>query len=381
MPRRPALIAAAALAAAGLALALVLVREHANAFAGGTSFCAINEYVNCDRVATSRYSVVLGLPVAVWGAFGYGLALLLALAGLSPRRRRAGWPAGLLLLVASICAAAGVVLAGISHLAIGALCLLCSASWLVSFGLLVAAWRACRPAGAAAALRDDLGLLRERPAQAVGVAVAGLALVAVVAAALPRWWEAPPRAAVPPGGAGVAAPPGTGSQGPTVVVVFSDYLCPACARAHEETRALLAGRTDVQVARRQFPLDSDCNPALSRRMHPGACDLARIGICAEAQGKLQAAEDLLFANQAAHRPIPEVVRAIGLDQKKLEACLASPETEARLRADIEAAVRIGLRATPTFVVRGTQYQGRLPPEALPPAPAAPPAQGASATQK
>jgi uncharacterized membrane protein len=90
MPRRPALVAAAALAAVGLALALVLVREHAHAYAGGTSFCAINEYVNCDRVATSRYAVVLGLPVAVWGAFGYGLALLLALAGLSSRRRRAG---------------------------------------------------------------------------------------------------------------------------------------------------------------------------------------------------------------------------------------------------------------------------------------------------
>jgi protein-disulfide isomerase len=369
MPRRPALVAAAALAAVGLALALVLVREHAHAYAGGTSFCAINEYVNCDRVATSRYAVVLGLPVAVWGAFGYGLALLLALAGLSSRRRRAGWPAGLLFVVAAIATAVGVVLAAVSHLLVGALCLLCSASWLVSLGLLVAAWRACRPAGPAAALRDDLAVLRERPAGAAGVALAGLALVAIVAAALPRWWEAPPRAAaVPPAGTHGAPPAGTGSQGPLVVVVFSDYLCPACARAHEETRALLAGRTDVQVARRQFPLDSDCNPALQRRMHPGACDLARIGICAEAQGKLPAAEDLLFANQAAKRPIPEVVRAIGLDQKQLEACLASPETEARLRSDIEAAVRIGLRATPTFVVRGTQYQGRLPPEVLPPPP-------------
>ncbi len=148
-------------------------------------------------------------------------------------------------------------------------------------------------------------------------------------------------------------------------MVFSDYLCPACKRAHDEDRVLLAGRGDVRVSRRQFPLDSDCNPVLKRRMHPGACDLARIGICAEEQGKLEPTEDLLFANQEAKRPIPELVRAAGLDQRKLQACLASPETEARLRSDIDAAVRIGLKGTPTFVIHGQQYPN-LPPELLPP---------------
>ena len=63
-PRR-ALIASAALATVGLVLAGVLAYEHAQAHAGATSFCAINDFVNCDRAATSSYSVVLGLPVAV----------------------------------------------------------------------------------------------------------------------------------------------------------------------------------------------------------------------------------------------------------------------------------------------------------------------------
>jgi protein-disulfide isomerase len=103
-------------------------------------------------------------------------------------------------------------------------------------------------------------------------------------------------------------------------------------------------------------------------MHPGACDLARVGICADAQGKIEAVEDLLFANQVAKRPVEELVRAAGLDLPALKACLASPETEARLRSDVEAGVRIGLRATPTFVVSGRVYPGQLPPELLPPRP-------------
>ncbi|HTP49073.1 MAG TPA: vitamin K epoxide reductase family protein, partial [Anaeromyxobacteraceae bacterium] len=76
-PRR-ALWAALALALAGLACALYLARLHQQAHAGIASFCAINETFNCDRVATSRYSVLLGLPVAVWGVFAFGAASALA---------------------------------------------------------------------------------------------------------------------------------------------------------------------------------------------------------------------------------------------------------------------------------------------------------------
>ncbi len=232
------------------------------------------------------------------------------------------------------------------------------------------------PEGVGAAIRGDLALLRARAGQTAGVVVAGLALVAIVASAYPRYWERPARG----GSAGVAgttpaSPDASGagsgatggvSPGPLVVVEFSDYECPACARAHEEVKALLAGRPDVQLVRRHFPLDSECNPAVKRRMHPEACGLARVGVCAEAQGKLEPMEDALFKNQVANRPVEELARAVGLDLAKLRACLASPETDARIRADVEAGIRVGLRATPTFMVGGRQYAGQLPADALPP---------------
>jgi protein-disulfide isomerase len=315
----------------------------------------------------SPYSVLLGIPVAAWGALGYGLAFLLAIAGMVPGRRREGWPAGLLFLVAAAAAGASVVLAGISTLAIGALCILCTASWLVSFGLLAAAYRACRPEGPLAAVRGDLALLRERKGTTAVLAVAGIALVALVVAAFARHGSgAAERNLGVPLPAGSAVEAANQSHGPLVIVEFSDYQCPACARAYFDLKTLLAGRPGIQVARRQFPLDSVCNPALKRRLHPGSCDLARVGICAEAQGKLEPMEEALFANQQAGRPVDELARASGLDMQKLAACLASPETEARLRSDIELGIRVGLKATPTFVVGGRQYAGSLPAEALPP---------------
>jgi protein-disulfide isomerase len=367
-PRR-ALVASAALAAVGLALAGVLAFEHARAHAGATSFCAINDFVNCDRVATSGYSVVLGLPVAVWGGFAYGLALLLSVAGLRARRPHATWPAGLLFVLGALATAAAVTLALVSEFAIGALCLLCAGSWIVSGALFAAAWRATHPGGVAAALRADLSLLARRPPRTVAVLVAGGACVALAAAAYRAggspYWDRPARSVVVPAAARVAPAPRAG--GPTVVVEFSDYECPYCAMAHEQMNALLAARPDVRLVRKNFPLDETCNPIMKRQMHPGACVLAAAAICADEQGKLDAMSDALFRNQKQKLPLDEIAKQVGVEPKAFQACLAAPSTRRRLDQDIAAGIAIGIQATPTYVVNGLSYSGKLPAEALPPA--------------
>jgi protein-disulfide isomerase len=370
-PRRSLQIASA-LAASGLVLALVLARQHAQAHAGAESFCTLNDFVNCDRVATSRFSVVLGLPVALWGALAYGLALLLALAGLRRSRPHESWPAGLLFVLGGLATAAAIALALVSELAIGALCLLCAASWLVSAGLFAAAWRATGPRGALGAVRADLGLLRARPSRTAGLVLAGAAAVALVAAAYPRYWERKPslpgdekRAAQ--ARTARAAPPAP-SAGPTVIVEFSDYECPFCAIAHEDVKQLLAARPDVVLVKKHFPLDAACNPAVKRAMHPDACTFAAAAVCAEEQGKLGPMDDALFANQRAKRPLEEIVRAVGLDEARFRECLRSPSTLRRIEADVTAGLSVGIRATPTYVVNGVPVTGKLGPESLPPPP-------------
>ena len=48
---------------------------------GYTSFCDINESVSCTQVYLSRYGSVGPIPVALLGAFWFGLVLLLTVAG------------------------------------------------------------------------------------------------------------------------------------------------------------------------------------------------------------------------------------------------------------------------------------------------------------
>lgn len=359
---------AAALAACGLALALVLVRQHAQAHAGVESFCSVNDFVNCDRVATSRFSVVLGVPIAAWGALAYAVAIVLAAAGLRARRPHETWPAGLLFLLGGAATAAAVALALVSELAVGALCLLCAGSWLVSAALFASAFAATRPAGVGRAIGADLALLRARPGRTAAVALAGAAVVALAVAVYPRYWERPrPPAPAPAVARTGGAPERTPAPaGPPVVVSFSDYECPFCAIAHEEAKAVLAARPDVRLVKKHFPLDPACNPMLKRPMHPNACAYAAAAICAEEQGKLAPMDDALFANQQAKLPLDTLVARVGLDRSRFRECFGSPATLRRLQADITSGLAVGVKATPTYVVNGVAHSGRLDPALLPP---------------
>jgi uncharacterized membrane protein len=358
-PPRAALLLAALLAGAGLVLSAVLVRLHQQAHAGASSFCSISETVNCDRVATSSWSVFLGLPVAAWGVLGYAAVLAVAAWGLRARRPHPGWPAGLILVAGALFTAVSAGLALVSKLGVGAWCLLCAGSWATSAGLLLAGLWASRGAGPAAALRADLAALRAAPGRFAAFGLAAVAAAGVAAASWPRYWERPPRPPAPAGGQ-VAGP----FSGP--VVEYSDYECPFCALAHRELKAQLARRPDVQVVRRHFPLDPSCNPGVKRAIHPAACQLARAGICAEEQGRFAEMDDALFGNQQERRPLEELAARVGLDLPRFRACLDARSTATRLAADVAAGLAAGVPATPAYVLGTTVRAGQFPWELLPP---------------
>jgi protein-disulfide isomerase len=363
---RAAFAASLALALAGLVVSLMLVRVHHDAAIGVTSFCTISEEINCDKVALSAWSVLFGVPVAAWGAAGYALFAALSIWGLQGSRLHSHWPAGLLWALGVVATAVTVALALISKFVIGAWCLLCMGSWAASVGLLITGWLACRRVGVAAAVRTDLKSVGRYPRRAAVALVLGLFGVLLLSAAYPRELARARRAEDTPAAAAnqlvmPRLPPATGPA-----LLFSDYECPYCSLAHQELRELLRVRPDIKVVKRHFPLDQACNPIMKRPLHEHACELARAAICAEAQGQFDAMDDALFASQKAPAPVEELAARLKLDVPRFKACLAAPQTAARLAADIEAGIKLKLRSTPTYVVDGTLHEGKLPLERFPP---------------
>jgi predicted DsbA family dithiol-disulfide isomerase len=60
----------------------------------------------------------------------------------------------------------------------------------------------------------------------------------------------------------------------------------------------------------------------------------------------------------------EVAAAVGLERGALEACVQGDDVTRSIREDLEAGGRIGVRGTPTFLMDGRTYPGKIPQDLL-----------------
>ena len=117
-------------------------------------------------------------------------------------------------------------------------------------------------------------------------------------------------------------------RGEITIVDFVDFECPFC-RQMQATLApeVAAHKAKVRLVRRLVPLT---------RIHPHALDAARAACCAEALGKGDAMADALFQTEVDDLTpdgCARLAESLGLPLDAYRACLASPDTEARLTRD------------------------------------------------
>jgi protein-disulfide isomerase len=147
-------------------------------------------------------------------------------------------------------------------------------------------------------------------------------------------------------------------MGPTdaavVITVFSDFECPACRILATNLDVLRARYPDdIAVIYRHFPLAS----------HANAGSAARASECAAEQGRFEAYHNALFAAQdslgrwpwerfAASAKIPDSAAFAG--------CVARDGSPATVARDSAAALKLGVRGTPTLLINGTRIYGTPP---------------------
>jgi len=368
------------LAAAGLGVSLTIERIHhrLTVETGYTSFCNVSSRVNCDAVLTSPYADLLGISLGRWALLFYGGVIVLSAVFLvSADRQRRALLAKLLFVAQVWGLLLAAYLAAVAVVALHTVCLMCGALYVVSLGLLPAAWWLLVAthgpgAGWLAVLRD--GLVRAGMAAAI-VGVAGVGLVqagggspmahgrdaAAVCAADPqfcRWFTAQPRLDMSGGGGHSRGP----DDAAITVVEFSDFECGHCRGFRDALDAVAAhGAGDVRVVFRHFPLDESCNPAVQSSLHPDACLAAVATECAAEQDQFWAYHDLLFEHQQElGRPfLLAYAERLGLDLPRFTACLGSDAPRARVEADIRAGRALGVESTPTVFLNGRRIAGAL----------------------
>jgi protein-disulfide isomerase len=155
------------------------------------------------------------------------------------------------------------------------------------------------------------------------------------------------------------------ANAPVEITEYADYQCPFCQTFATlqmptiEERLIKTGR--LRWRYRDFPL----------QQHSFSRVAAHSAACADDQGKYWDQHQKIYDGQAewaAARDAAPIFRqyaqANGLDLAKYDACMSGGIHAGRIQASYEEAVRVGVQSTPTLLIGGRLYQGRLDSDAI-----------------
>ncbi len=138
-----------------------------------------------------------------------------------------------------------------------------------------------------------------------------------------------------------------------VVVEFSDFQCPYCKKYSDETRRQLAAKYGDQVRMifKHYPLEP---------IHAQAMTAAIAAQCARREGLFWEAHERFFSqpNALDVASVIAVGEDLGLSDDYAE-CIINEETKAEVEQDMRDATEVGVRGTPTLMVKGAFLVGAV----------------------
>jgi uncharacterized membrane protein len=337
----------------GSAIGLYLATQHVvSNLPGHSSLCNISATLDCDRVNTSQWSELLGLPTGLWaGAFYAAIAVL----SLNAWRERPGYDrAPVLVFGGGVLAVVFSAFLAWESAKLGAWCLFCISLYLVALLVLVAGALAAREHEYLTHLRTTLLGHGDRSS---GVALTAGTLVLLLGGATHEALGGSPPTSDPENYSLVdfyeqlsgelvlsgKEPEFGRPDAKYTVVEFASYSCPHCAELAAPIKKLIARHSDLKLVHKLFVFD-------------GHSPLpAQAAWCAHQQGRFWEMNDLLFANIGFTDRADLAFMAekqIGLDPEMFSTCLDDPASLEATQADTNAGRDAGLQGTPTLYLGG-----------------------------
>ncbi|NBT58568.1 hypothetical protein EBT16_07270 [bacterium] len=144
------------------------------------------------------------------------------------------------------------------------------------------------------------------------------------------------------------------SKAPVTIVEFSDFQCPFCARAVPTLERIKQeyGPEKVRVVFHHLPLPN----------HNRAVPASLAASCADEQGKFWEMHNLLFENQAKLEDgdLKEYAKKLGMDATKFADCFDKKAHMSKIETSRKEGEKVGISATPSFVINGVLLQGAQP---------------------
>lgn len=137
---------------------------------------------------------------------------------------------------------------------------------------------------------------------------------------------------------------------PLTIVAFIDFECPFSQEGYPIFKSIIETYgSAAKIVFKQLPLTS---------IHPNALPAAEAAACANEQGKFWQYYNYLFnTKKLSTADLTTTAAAVGLDMTKFAACQTSNKYRSAIEKDVNDAIALGVRGTPTYFVNNEVIEG------------------------
>ena len=341
-----------------------------------SSFCAINEFVDCDGAAKSTLSQCLGIPLAYWGIFFYLIVLFLSVVEKLKQYKFLKFlevfknPNSYITVLGTIAFVCSMVLAWKSVYVIHKLCILCLITYFIDLFIALVA-SSCK-------IKDFLYSFKDTVLDFISgvknytktfivlliLAISFLSYSELTYNFIPHMKKH--RSIMKYNKMRYNPYRVQGNElGPkdadVVIDLYSDFVCAMCYINNIMLHQAVNEYQNVRVVHHNFPFDKECNKYIVYNMHPKACFMSKAVIAARKQGNYWEMSSLLHENQPQNmEQMLKLAEKLNFDLDKFQADINAPETIQEIENELKDVYKLGLNATPTMFINGDKIVGIKP---------------------
>ena len=356
-----------------LTVELAMIYYHANYDKYAlSSFCSINNFVDCDGAAKTDVSQFLGIPLAYWGIFFYLTVLFLTFVDRLKQVKFLKFlevfknPMSYIAVLGTVAFICSMILAGISIWVIKKLCILCVITYFIDFLIALIAIKGGKEyfSSFKTTVLDFIEGAKKYPKTFVILlilAISFLTFSGVTNNFVPHIKKSQEIKKIMKMKTNPYKADGNilGADNPDVIVeLYSDYVCPMCYINNIMLHRAVKEYKNIQVVHYNLPFDKECNPEISMSMHPGACFMARAALAAKEQGNYWGMGNLLYEKHPMNdEQLLPIIEQLRFDKTKFFSDMNSSNTYAKLQSDIKKSYELNIDGTPTMFVNGEKTVG------------------------
>lgn len=340
------------------------------------SFCSINDFIDCDGVAKTTHSQVLGIPLAYWGIFFYITVLFLTVVDKLKNIKFLKFlevfkePKAYIAALGTVAFLCSMILAGVSLFVIKKLCILCVITYFIDLIIALVASDGMFKniiknfkttvvdfvAGAKKYTKTFIVL--------VLLAVSFLAYSGITLNFVPhikKHQDILKYRKIKHNPYRIKGNILGNENGDVVIELYSDYVCPLCYIQNIMLHQAVKEFPNIRINHHNFPFDKECNPYIQVNMHPNACFMSKVAIASRSQGNYWGMSSLLYEKQP--KKMDEVLKLVeeaGLDKDKFTREFDNQTARDEIANELAKAQELELDSTPTMIIDGEKIVGVKP---------------------